>query len=69
MPESMSELVQKLRLEIDPYFSVALGMLILARTLPMVVLTPIFGGKLVTGQVKVGIAMILMLVLFPCLAP
>lgn len=69
MPQSMSELVQRLHLEIDPYFSVALILLIMARTLPMVVLCPIFGGKTVTGQIKVGIAMILVFVLFPLLAP
>lgn len=65
----MSELVQRLHLELDPYFSVALAMLILARTIPMIVLTPIFGGKMVTGQTKIGLAVILMLVLFPLLAP
>jgi flagellar biosynthetic protein FliR len=69
MPESMSALVQKLHLDLDPYFSVALALLILARTIPMVVLTPIFGGKTVTGQIKVGIAMILMMVLFPVISP
>lgn len=69
MPESMSQLVQQLKLDLDPYFSVALAMLILARTIPMVVLTPIFGGKTVTGQVKVGVAVILMMFLFPLLSP
>lgn len=65
----MSELVRRLQLDVDPYFSVALVMLILARTIPMIVLSPIFGGKMVTGQVKIGISMMLMMVLFPCLAP
>ena len=35
----------------------------------MVVLSPIFGGKTVTGQIKVGIAVILMVTLYPMLAP
>lgn len=69
MQQSMSELFQRLRLEMDPHFAVALAMLILARTIPMVVMTPIFGGKTVTGQVKIGISMILTIVLFPCLSP
>lgn len=63
------ELVNRLKLDFDPYFAIALGMLILARTIPMVVMSPIFGGKMVTGQVKVGLSMILMMVLFPILSP
>jgi flagellar biosynthetic protein FliR len=71
MPEvkSLAELVQKLNLDLDPYFLVALFGLIFARTIPMLVITPIFGGKTVPGQLKIGLGMILTLTLYPCVYP
>ncbi len=71
MPEirSMSDLIQKLRLDIDLNFVIALAGLILARTIPLIVLSPVFGGKTVPGQHKVGLAMILVVALYPCLYP
>jgi flagellar biosynthetic protein FliR len=71
MPDirSLPELVAKLRLDIDINFLVALAGLILARTVPLVVLSPIFGGRTLPGQHKIGLAMILVLVLYPCVSP
>ena len=67
--QNLGQMARMLGLSFDPYFAVALVGLIMARTLPMVVLSPIFGGKTVTGQIKVGIAVILMVTLYPMLAP
>jgi flagellar biosynthetic protein FliR len=58
-----------LNLDVDIYFVIALVGLILARTIPMIALTPIFGGKLVTGQIKVGVAIILMVTIYPTISP
>src|SRR5262245_12482785 len=71
MPDirSLSELVAKLRLDIDPNAAVALVLLILARTVPLMVISPVFGGRAVPGQHKVGLAMILVVALYPCLYP
>jgi flagellar biosynthetic protein FliR len=66
---TIGQMAERLNLGIDPNFAIALGMLILARTVPMIVLTPIFGGKLVNQQIKMGIAMILVLTIFPILSP
>lgn len=65
--ESLPDLIQKLRLNFDLSFVVALFGLILARTIPMIVLTPVFGGKLLPGQLKVGLGVILAVTLYPCL--
>jgi flagellar biosynthetic protein FliR len=69
LDQSVGQMAQRLNLNIDPYFAVALVFLILARTIPMIVMTPIFGGKLVTGQVKVGLGMILMVTIYPTVSP
>lgn len=70
MPDQpLGQMAQRFNLDIDPYFVVALVGLILARTIPMIALTPIFGGKLVTGQVKVGLGMILMVTIYPTVSP
>jgi flagellar biosynthesis protein FliR len=71
MPDirSLPELVAKLRIDIDPNAAVALVLLILARTVPLIVISPIFGGRTVPGQHKVGLAMILVVALYPCLYP
>jgi flagellar biosynthesis protein FliR len=66
---TLSQMADRLSLGFDINYSMALAMLILARTVPMIVLTPIFGGKLVTGQIKIGIAMILVLSIYPILSP
>ena len=61
--------LHKLKLEIDPTYSVALVFLLFARTVPLMVISPIFGGKTVPGQHKVGLAAILVVALYPCLYP
>lgn len=67
--QTLGAIGQRLNLPFDISFAVALLGLILARTVPMVVLSPIWGGKLVTGQIKIGIAMVLVLTLYPGLYP
>lgn len=68
LDQSVGQMARQLNLNIDPYFIIALGGLLLARTIPMITMTPIFGGKLVTGQIKVGIAIILMVTIYPSVA-
>ena len=62
-------MASRLNLDVDPYYVIALLALIFARTAPMVALSPVFGGKTVFAQVKVGLALILSVVLFPFLFP
>jgi flagellar biosynthetic protein FliR len=69
LDQTVGQMAQRLNLDIDPYFVMALVFLILARTIPMIVMTPIFGGKLVTGQVKVGLGVILMVTIYPAISP
>jgi flagellar biosynthesis protein FliR len=69
LDQTVGQMAQRLNLDIDVYFVIALVGLILARTIPMMALTPIFGGKLVTAQIKVGIAIILMVTIYPTVAP
>ena len=67
--QSLAEIARKLNLDLDLGFLVALAGLILARTVPMIVLSPVFGGKTLPGQLKVGLAVMLVLFLYPCVAP
>jgi flagellar biosynthetic protein FliR len=71
MPDfkSLAEIGNKLNLNFDLNFLIALAGLIFARTVPLIVLSPVFGGKTVPGQHKVGLAMILVLFLYPCVSP
>jgi flagellar biosynthetic protein FliR len=71
MPDfkSLAEIGNKLNLNFNLDLFVALAGLIFARTVPLIVLSPIFGGKTVPGQHKVGLAMILVLFLYPCVSP
>lgn len=48
--------------------SIALAALIFARVLPVVMLVPAFGGRLVPGPVKIGVAAVFVIVLFPAVA-
>ena len=65
----IGRMASRLNLDVDPYYVIALLALIFARTAPMVALSPVFGGKTVFAQVKVGLALILSVVLFPFLFP
>lgn len=65
----IGRMASRLNLDVDPYYVIALFALIGARTLPMVAFSPIFGGKTVVMQVKVGIALVLTVALFPILFP
>jgi flagellar biosynthetic protein FliR len=65
----IGRMAERFNLGVDPYYVVALGFLIFARTVPMVAMSPIFGGKTVNNQIKVGFAMILSVCLFPILYP
>ena len=67
--QSLAEIARKLNLDLDLGFLVALAGLILARTVPMIVLSPVFGGKTLPGQLKVGLAVMLVLFLYPCVSP
>ncbi len=67
--QTLGAIGQRLNLPFDINYTVALLGLILARTVPMIVLSPIFGGKLVTGQIKMGISAVLVIVLYPVLSP
>ena len=71
MPDirSLPEIVAKLRLDIDPSYAVALMFLLFARTVPLMVISPVFGGKTVPGQHKIGLAAILVVALYPCFYP
>lgn len=69
LDQTVGQMAQRLNLDIDPYFIIALVFLILARTIPMIVMTPIFGGKLVMGRVKVGLGVILMVTIYPTVSP
>lgn len=62
-------MAERLNLGVDPHYAIALAGLILARTVPMIVMTPIFGGKLVSTQIKIGLAMILVVTIYPILSP
>jgi flagellar biosynthesis protein FliR len=62
-------MASRLHLDLDIYYVIALLALIFARTVPMVALSPIFGGKTVAGQIKMGISLILSVALFPLLYP
>jgi flagellar biosynthesis protein FliR len=65
----IGRMASRLNLDVDPYYVIALFALIAARTIPMVALSPVFGGKTVVQQVKVGIGLILSVVQFPFLFP
>jgi flagellar biosynthetic protein FliR len=67
--QTIGRMAERFHLGVDPYFVIALWGLILARTIPMIALSPIFGGKTVITQVKIGIAMILSVTLYPILSP
>jgi len=69
LDHTVGQMAQRLNLGIDPYFAIALIGLLLARTIPMIVLTPVFGGKLVTGQIKVGLGAILIVIIYPTVSP
>jgi flagellar biosynthetic protein FliR len=62
-------IASRFHIDADPYYVIALFLLIFARTMMMVTLSPIFGGKTVLQQVKVGIAAILSVAFFPLLYP
>lgn len=66
---TITQMAERLNLGIDPHYAIALAGLILARTVPMIVMTPIFGGKLVSTQIKIGLAMILVITIYPILSP
>jgi flagellar biosynthetic protein FliR len=65
----IGRMASRLNLDVDPYYVIALLALIFARTAPMVALSPVFGGKTVLAQIKVGLALILSVVIFPFLFP
>ena len=65
----MGRMASRLNLDLDIYYVFALIALIAARTIPMVSFSPVFGGKAVMGQIKVGVALILSVVIFPFLYP
>lgn len=65
----IGQMASRLHLGLDPYYALALLLLIFARTVMMVSFSPIFGGKTVLQQIKVGIALILSVSLFPILYP
>jgi flagellar biosynthetic protein FliR len=71
MPEfrSLAEISARLGIDLDLSYLVALAGLILARTVPLVVMSPVFGGRTLPGQHKIGLSMILVLVLYPCVSP
>ena len=62
-------MASRLNLDLDPYYVIALFALIAARTIPMVALSPVFGGKTVVSQIKIGIGLILTVTQFPFLFP
>ncbi len=65
----IGRMASRLNLDIDPYYVIAVFALIFARTVPMVSISPVFGGKTVLQQIKVSIAMILAASLFPLVYP
>jgi flagellar biosynthetic protein FliR len=65
----IGRIAARFHLNFDPYYVIALGLLIFARTVTMVSLSPIFGGKTVVTQIKVGVAMVMTVALFPLLYP
>lgn len=65
----IGRMASRLNLDFDPYYVIALFALIGARTIPMVALSPVFGGKTVVTQIKTGIGLILSVVIFPFLFP
>jgi flagellar biosynthetic protein FliR len=48
--------------------AIALAALIFARVVPIVMLVPAFGGRLVPGPVKIGVAAVFVMVLFPAVS-
>lgn len=50
---------------IDIYRSIAIAALIFARLIAIIFQTPFLGGRLVPGQIKVGLSVVLLLVLYP----
>lgn len=65
----IGRIADRFNLGVDIYAVLAVFALIFARTVPMVVMSPVFGGKTVVTQIKIGTAMILSLVLYPIVAP
>lgn len=65
----IGQIADRFNLGIDVYAVLAVWGLIFARTVPMVVMAPIFGGKTVMGRIKIGVAMILSIILYPIVAP
>jgi flagellar biosynthesis protein FliR len=65
----IGRMAARLHIEADPYYVIALALLIFSRTVTMVSLSPVFGGKTVVQQIKVGIALVMTVALFPLLYP
>src|SRR5918996_5906446 len=65
---SMAQALAELGIQFNLTLAILGVGLLMARVLPVIILSPVFGGEAIPNEVKIGLGLLLALVLFPLVA-